>query len=172
MRRRLTLPGIMMIGAASLVGCAKTPPDAPQNRRDTAAQISSASLFEADRFAGEWRVEASHTAGCRGADQTWARRDYGWDISGIDCTGPAPAALSARADLVGPGGRIMPSGGYGDEPLWVLWMDQDYRVAALGAPSGHHAVILARPGAARADLISAAREVLAFNGYAPEGLAK
>jgi len=47
----------------------------------------------------------------------------------------------------------------------VLWVDQDYRVAVLGTPSGRWAMIVARPGAARADLVAAARDVLAFNGY-------
>ena len=163
---------VAMVGLALLSACGRAPTD-PVNRRDPSAFISSASLFDPARFAGDWRVVGSHTAGCVGAKQHWERTATGWDLSGVDCTGPAPAALSARADLVGPGGRIMPSGGYGDEALWVLWMDQDYRVAALGAPSGHHAVILAREGAAqRADLIAAAREVLAFNGYAPSGLAQ
>jgi apolipoprotein D and lipocalin family protein len=156
----------------ALFGCTKSTPFEPVNRRDPKALISSASLFEPNKFAGSWRVAGSYTPGCLGAEQVWKQASGGWDISGIDCSGPAPAALSGHADLIGPGGRILPKGGYGDEPLWVLWIDQDYRVAVLGAPSGHHAVILTRPGMARGDLVRAAKEVLDFNGFSPNGLAR
>ena len=161
----------MVLGLV-VFGCAKPKPVEPVNRRDPAALISSASLFEARKFAGTWRVAGSYTPGCIGAEQVWTQAAGGWDISGVDCTGATPAALSGHADLVGPGGRILPQGGYGDEPLWVLWVDQDYRVAVLGAPSGHHAVNLTRPGMARGDLLRAAKEVMDFNGFSPDGLAK
>lgn len=156
----------------AVFACAKSGPSGPVNRRDPAAFISSASLFEADKFAGTWRVAGSYTTGCTGAEQVWAQTSDGWDISGIDCSGATPAALSGHAKLTGPGGRISPVGGYGDEPVWVLWVDQDYRVAVLGAPSGHYAMILTRPGMARGDLLNAAREVLDFNGFSPKGLAQ
>ena len=73
--------------------------------------------------------------------------------------------MQGRAALTGPGGRFAPDKGYRGTPVWVLWVDQDYRVAALGTPSGDWAVVLARPGMGRGDLLGAAREVLDFNGY-------
>ena len=60
---------------------------------------------------------------------------------------------------------MAPDKAYGREPIWVLWVDQDYRVAALGTPSGTWAAVLVRPGKGRGDLLTAAREVLDFNGY-------
>lgn len=149
---------------AVLAACAPAP-DAPP-RRDADTRISSAVLFDPARFAGRWRVATSHTPGCTGAVQDWAAvAGGGYALSGIDCTGPAPAALGGRAIVTGPGGRITPEAGFGRDPVWVLWVDEGYRIAALGTPSGAWAMILVREGAARADLIAAAREVLAFNGY-------
>jgi len=146
--------------AAALAACA------PQAvRRDPDIRIASVMAFDAMRFAGAWQVVASHTPGCAWADMGWAARADGWALSGTECTGAAPAPLAAEARLVGPGARIEAGGAFGGEPVWVLWVDQDYRVAVLGTPSGHWAMIVARPGAARADLIAAARDVLAFNGY-------
>ncbi|SIS65204.1 lipocalin/fatty acid-binding family protein [Phaeovulum vinaykumarii] len=139
--------------------------------RDPQARISSAVLFDPARFAGEWRVMAAPARACAGARQDWRWRDEDFALSGIDCTGPAPARLSGQALLVGPGARLVARGGYGGGPVWVLWVDQDYRVAALGTPEGGWAAVLARPEAARrADLIDAAREVLRFNGYDPQDL--
>lgn len=53
----------------------------------------------------------------------------------------------------------------GATPVWVLWMDGDGRVMALGTPSGEFGAILARDGLARSDLIAAATEILDWNGY-------
>ncbi|MBZ4021356.1 hypothetical protein CKO11_02625 [Rhodobacter sp. TJ_12] len=150
---------------ATLAGCAA--PKAPeQSLRAPGAMISSAALFDPARFAGDWVVAQSATPGCAGAKQHWqAQPKGGFSLSGIDCTGAVPAVLAGRATLTGPGGRLEPTQGYGRAPIFVLWVDQDYRVAALGTPSGAWGVILARPGMGRDDLIAAAREVLDFNGY-------
>ncbi len=147
--------------ALALAGCA---PPAPA-RRDPAVRIASVMAFDAARFAGRWQVAASHTAGCAGAEMDWAARPDGFALTGVDCTGAAPAPLAAAARVLGPGARIAAGRAFGGDPVWVLWVDQDYRVAVLGTPSGRWAMIVARPGAARADLVAAARDVLAFNGY-------
>lgn len=158
--------GAAALAAAVLAGC--TPKaSAPQpGLRDPAVMISSAALFDPARFGGGWRVVASATPGCGGARQDW-RWDGrgGYALSGIDCAGRQPAVLEGRAVLSGPGGRLTPSGGYGDAPIWVLWVDQDYRVAVLGTPGGQWALVLSRQSPARPDLMQAAREVLDFNGY-------
>ncbi|WP_286789544.1 lipocalin family protein, partial [Thioclava sp. UBA3469] len=54
---------------------------------------------------------------------------------------------------------------FGGEPIWVLWVDFDYRVAVLGTPSGRWGMILSRQTPPRPDLIKAARDVMDFNGY-------
>ncbi|MBW6505833.1 MAG: lipocalin family protein [Rhodobacteraceae bacterium] len=152
--------------ALALGACA---PAAPA-RRDPAVRIASVMAFDAAQFAGRWQVAQSHTPGCAGAAMDWALQGRGFALTGVDCTGVAPAPLASVARVTGPGARIDAGRGFGGDPVWVLWVDQDYRVAVLGTPSGRWAMIIARPGAARADLLAAARDVAAFNGYDPAGL--
>jgi len=49
--------------------------------------------------------------------------------------------------------------------LWVIWVDEGYRTAAIGEPDGGYAWILDRAATGGGDRISAAREILDFNGY-------
>jgi apolipoprotein D and lipocalin family protein len=150
-----------LIGVAALAGCA---PEPSTSLRDPKALISSASLFDSARFGGTWQVVASGMPGCSG-QQNWA-----WDgVGAYHVTGTA-CALSAqtvdeRVVLTGPGGRLAARTGFGGEPIFVMWVDQDYRIAALGTPSGRWGMILSRQSPARSDLLKAAREVLDFNGY-------
>ena len=48
--------------------------------------------------------------------------------------------------------------------LWVLWVDDGFRTAAIGHPSGGYGWIMER-GAHAADRRKAAREILAWAGY-------
>lgn len=131
-------------------------------------RMSSIALFDPARLAGAWQVVASGVPGCAGARQDWAPDGPGaYRLSGVDCAGARPATLAARLSVTGPGARMAASGqAFGGVPVWLLWADQDYRVAVLGSPGGDFGMILARPEhGARGDLIAAAREVLAFNGY-------
>lgn len=152
--------------ALVLAGCVAAPEEpAPQSIRNPKAMISSAALFDGESFGGDWRVAASAVPGCAGASQSWRWMGQGYALSGIDCAGRVPSVLKGRATLTGPGARLDAKGGFGDEPIWVLWVDQDYRVAVLGTPSGRWGMVLSRQMPARDDLMRAAREVLDFNGY-------
>lgn len=56
-------------------------------------------------------------------------------------------------------------------PIWVLWVDEGYRTMALGTPSGRFGMILERgAGPTPSDRNAAAREILAWNGYALQRL--
>lgn len=147
---------------ALLAACSRA--SAPISHRDADAPISSAVIFDAQRFGGAWRVAASTARGCAGAEQRWAFDGGGYALSGTSCAATKPARLKGRIDITGPGARFTGSG-FGGEPVWLLWVDQDYRVAALGTPSGAFGMILTRPEIARDDLMRAAREVMDFNGY-------
>ncbi|QPZ92354.1 lipocalin family protein [Thioclava electrotropha] len=148
--------------ALTLAGCA-TPPETASLRKP-GTLISSASLFDAERFGGEWHVVESGIPGCSGT-QNWA-----WDgkstyrLRGTNCA-ITPAAVDEKVTLTGPGGRLLAKGAFGGEPIWVLWVDFDYRVAVLGTPSGRWGMILSRQTPPRPDLIKAARDVMDFNGY-------
>jgi apolipoprotein D and lipocalin family protein len=90
-----------------------------------------------------------------------ARRPGRFRVSGSDCASGQARGYATEAALTGPGRITMGRG----ETLWILWVDADYRVAAVGTPSGAFGRILSRDPQPRPDLLRAAREVLEFNGY-------
>lgn len=153
-------------------------PGPRQGFRDPDAMIASAALFDPARFAGSWHVVADFPA--PGAARCGITRE-GWRavapgrfvVTGTACGARGPQAFAANAAVTGPGRIDLAAGGRADlgtEPLWVLWIDADYRVAAIGTPSGRFGMILSRQPSARGDLVTAAREVLDFNGYALDRL--
>ena len=52
-----------------------------------------------------------------------------------------------------------------DRRLWVLWIDEGFRTAVIGNPEGTFAWIVDRSQKGGTDRITAAREILDFNGY-------
>lgn len=169
LRRRFPVLAALGLG---LAGCAQPPAPGP-GLLARPGQMASLVLFDPARLAGEWEVLASGVPGCAGARQSWAfDGKAGFRLSGVACSGPVPRPLEAQLVLTGPGARLAAVGGgsgggaFGGAPVWLLWADADARIAVLGTPGGQFALILARPErSGRADLLAAAREVLAFNGY-------
>ncbi|MFC6637587.1 hypothetical protein [Sulfitobacter sediminilitoris] len=53
----------------------------------------------------------------------------------------------------------------GDETLVVMWIDEGFRTAAIGDADGRWAAILNRNRKAARDRITAATEILDFNGW-------
>ena len=47
----------------------------------------------------------------------------------------------------------------------MLWVDDDFRTAALGTPDGSLGWIIDRSATGGTDRIAAAREIMEFNGY-------
>lgn len=147
-----------------------------QAARDTGyrtgpGMIGSAALFEPARFAGDWQVVAAYgpEAACGRRAEEWRLAPQGFDISGTACAPGGLQDFAAPGRLVGPG-RVQRDLPTGAEEVWVLWVDSDYRIAAIGTPDGRFGRIMARPGQARDDLMTAARDVLTFNGYDRQGL--
>ncbi|MCC1491898.1 lipocalin family protein [Cognatishimia sp. F0-27] len=103
------------------------------------------------------------------SDVTLARLQGAWIVTegaGI----PLGTVQFSRDHVVVEGVRLpvaMTTGGrlrFGDEDLWVHWLDINNRTAAIGAPSGGRVWIMDRtgqPGERRA----AARKILAWYGY-------
>ncbi|MFM2355175.1 MAG: hypothetical protein RLZZ528_911 [Pseudomonadota bacterium] len=150
----------------ALAACAAPPPPAP-GLRDEAVTIASAALFDPARFADVWHVAAAYgpEAACGPLAETWVQTGAGsYDVTGTACGPNGARAFAGRAQVTGPG-RITREGLNGPEVLWVLWVDQDYRVAVIGTPDGRFGRILSRSPKVRPDLMAAAREVLDFNGY-------
>jgi len=83
-------------------------------------------------------------------------------IEGQLCLAGKPANVAGPLSPLGPGrfGLV----GVPD-PIWVLWADTDLRTVVLGTPSGRFGIILNRDATLPADRLTAAREVLDWNGY-------
>ena len=153
-----------------LAACA-APPSEP-SLRDEGASISSNAGFDAARFADVWHVVATYgaEARCGPLAETWVVTGPGsYRVTGTGCGPNGARAFATEARISGPG-RITRAGLAGPEELWVLWVDADYRIAVIGTPSGRFARVLSRSPGARGDLMQAARDVLRFNGYDPDGL--
>jgi apolipoprotein D and lipocalin family protein len=135
--------------------------------RDPAVPIYSAAVFDRNRFAAaDWQQVAAFLPGppetCSGTGLAFpepgnpARASYRLCLSGALREGAGAVAFEA-------GGRFALPGI--DEPLWVLWVDADYRTVLVGTPSGRLGFILNRGGPLSQDRLAAAREILDFNGY-------
>ena len=134
--------------------------------RNPSVPISSSTAFDPARFQGAWQVVAAFGADarCGTLDEDWRIGAGAFVVHGTRCGSAGRTGFQTEARLSGPG-RVLRDGPGGAEDIWFLWIDADYRVAAFGTPDGRFGGILARPGQARADLMTAAREVLDFNGY-------
>lgn len=148
-----------------MTACA-APPEQASGFRDRSAPFGSTSRFELNRFLGNWqRVAAFAPAGEAVLPQThlYRRASTGQiflDVTAVDGTGTrevfqltAPGRFQAQGDAAA------------DEALWLLWVDEGYRTAVLGTPSGSRAFVLDRSAAASPDRLRAAREILQWYGY-------
>lgn len=142
--------------------------------RDTDAAISSKAVFDAERYTGVWhevaRFPVPFEDGCEGVTAEYQMRDDGLlSVLNIcrDGSGAETSRISGTAEIVGPG-RLkvrFASVPFVAADYWVLWTDEDYRTAVVGAPNGRSGWILNRTPDIRADRLQAARDVMAFNGY-------
>lgn len=165
----------------ALAGCGggEMPHAASPATRDAAVMIGSAALFDPGRFAGRWYVVADAPPpgrpACRVTLEDWQATGPGrFTVTGNACTAQGPRRFEGRATVIGPGRIDLDSAtrdDLGGEPLWILWVDADYRMAAVGTPSGRFQILLSRSPVARPDLATAAGEVFSFNGY-PAGQLK
>ncbi|WP_101341277.1 lipocalin family protein [Cereibacter azotoformans] len=148
-----------------LAACASRAPEPPAvTFRNTAQPIWSNAVFEPARIAGEWREVAAFAppGACRPGGASIQPAAGGLEIRGRLCLGGRETALAGPLDVTGPG-RLLPAGG--TEPWWVLWVDTDYRTLAIGTPSGRFGFVLNRGGPLPPDRLTAAREILEWNGY-------
>jgi apolipoprotein D and lipocalin family protein len=141
---------------------------APSGYRAGDAAISSMAVLDPAQLSGEWVEVAGFFApgqGCALGDLRLSlRADGGLNAELAGCPGGSAAGIAGprRADRVAPG-RIAVAGLA--DPLWLLWVDGDYRTMVVGTPSGRIGAVLNRPGGVGADRLAAAREILDWNGY-------
>ena len=152
-----------------LAACSTEPPpvSAP-GYRDTGVMISSIVSFDPARFAGTWYEVASYPTPARqGCSDTQLRVTTAPEGLGLVESCRRDGAVSTvvgTARMTGPGRLEIQSGGT-SASYWVLWVDEGYRTVVLGTPSGRDGRILNRDPVIPADRLSAAREILDFNGY-------
>lgn len=142
--------------------------------RDTDVPISSKAVFEPERYTGLWyevaRYPVPFEAGCVGVTAEYGLRDDGL-LSVLNiCRNPdgtEKSRIAGTAEIVGPG-RLkvrFDSVPFVAADYWVLWTDEGYRTAVVGAPNGRSGWILNRDPVIPADRLNAARDVFQFNGY-------
>jgi len=145
--------------AVLLTGCVGRSPALPEGAfRPSGGQIYSSAVLDSSRLPGRWQQVASFGAkGCRagGVDiKSDGRAAFRLCLNGRDVKG------SGRLQPTGPG-RFAIAG----QEWWVLWADGDYRTLVIGTPSGGFGFVLNRGGVISADRMTAAREILDWNGY-------
>jgi len=145
-------------------------PRAPETYRNRGVEIYSNAVLDPARLAGEWRQVAAFgpaPGGCRPDGVRFGAPAGGaLPLQARLCLGGQPQAFAGQAVLTGPG-RLQPQGAAGaiGQPWWVLWADVDDRTLVIGTPSGGMGFILNRGGALPPDRLTAAREILEWNGY-------
>jgi apolipoprotein D and lipocalin family protein len=139
--------------------------------RDGAVPIASAALFDPARFAGTWhriaRTPSAAAPACAAPQEDWTADGTG-GFRILSRCGAAPSGPAVTARAAGPGRFALDDG----RSLWVLWVDEGYRTAVLGAPDGSEALILDRRPTIPADRWAAAQVMLDFNGFDPGRLVR
>lgn len=142
--------------------------------RDTDVQIASKALFEPEKYLGTWyeiaRFPVPFEAGCAGVTAEYGALPDGTISVFNTCRnldGSVRSTIAGTAEIVGPGRLAVtfPSVPFGAADYWVLWTDESYRTAVVGAPDGRSGWILNRDPTIPEDRLTAARQVLDFNGY-------
>jgi len=163
----------------AMAACSKPLPDEDvgglfEVYRDTNVPIASKALFEPEKYLGTWyeiaRYPVPFEAGCAGVTAEYGALPDG-RISVLNTCrnldGSVRSTIAGSAEVVGPG-RLkvqFPSVPFGAADYWVLWTDETYRTAVVGAPNGRSGWILNREPTIPEDRLKAAREVFDFNGY-------
>jgi apolipoprotein D and lipocalin family protein len=142
-----------LVLASCSVGVA--PPDDPSLIRNPTVPIGAIQRFDLQKFDGDWQVHSS-------AGGDWALSGFTVSQGGTQWRGPSGAAtIMPRATGIL---RLT----YADETqrdLWVIWTDPDHHTVAIGNPEGDFGFIATRTGRFRVDQVTAAAQVLDFNGY-------
>ena len=143
------------VAVLALAGC-MAPPE--PSYRDRAQPLSITTRVAPSLWHGDWYLRAA-TPGEREIAK------LGFDAGSIT---PNCAPACGAGWHVAPTGtnrwRLTDATGQTRE-LWLIWIDDSGRTAALGEPDGGYAWVLDRSAKGGLDRIQAAREILDFNGY-------
>ncbi|QFU08107.1 Outer membrane lipoprotein Blc precursor [Rhodobacteraceae bacterium THAF1] len=161
----------LLVAALTLTACSTESPLIPApSFRDTDVPIASKAVFDPARFAGRWYEIASYPtpfqSGCTDTQAVYTPTGDALAVRNTCIRDGKLSAIEGSAQVTGPGRLTVRLNGVPlAAPYWVLWVDEGYRTAVVGVPSGRAGWILNRDPSILADRLAAAREVLAFNGY-------
>lgn len=139
--------------------------------RNADTAITSMAVFDPERYAGLWYEVASFPvpfqAGCTNTQADYQVTGEGTlSVRNACFRDGALSVIEGTATVSGPGRlKVRLNGVPFPADYWVLWVDQDYRTAVVGTPSGRAGWVLNRDPMIPADRLAAAEEVLRFNGY-------
>ena len=160
-----------LFAVLALAACSTKSPLIPApSYRDTEVPISSKALFDAGKYAGRWYEIASYPtpfqSGCTDTQTVYTLAGDGLAVRNTCVKDGKPVSIKGFAQVTGPGRLTVRLDGVPlSAPYWVLWVDEGYRTAVVGVPSGRAGWILNRAPTIPPDRLSAARQVLEFNGY-------
>ncbi|SHL32159.1 apolipoprotein D and lipocalin family protein [Roseovarius litoreus] len=164
-----------MLACVMLTACAQPPGNGVY--RDTGQPLSVTTRSDASRLAGDWVVRSAtpDEAGLTHVTylgRTGADRGEAFALTRRVCDENARCELrrSTRAAMPLGMNRWRLAGDETPREIWVVWVDEGYRTAAIGTPDGSFGWILDRAATGGADRITAAREILEFNGYSAGAL--
>ena len=157
-----------------LTGCVPAPPVPVTGYRDRTVPIGTIALFDPAQFDGDWQVVARYAtpfeAGCVAARFQFDAGQVAYQCR--DADGAVRQTAIGTGAISGPGRYALaltsspdPSVTFPAPGFWVMWVDQTYRTAVIGALDGQAGWILNRDARIPADRLAAAREILDFNGY-------
>lgn len=164
------LTAILLLPLA-LASCARDSPPVPaESYRNADALIASIASFDPARFAGRWYEVASFPTpdrqGCTDTQTVYTPAAGGLSVVTTCLRDGRPERTEGRARVTGPGRIALQTDAAPlPEQYWILWVDEGYRTAVIGMPSGRGGWILNRDPSIPPDRLAAAREILDFNGY-------
>ena len=132
--------------------------------------IYSNAVLDLTTITGQWTQVAAFASdgrSCRPGGAEFTRGPSGLVVSARLCLNGTETAYRGPLAISGPG-RLTPAA-KAPAPLnrawWVLWADVDLRTLVIGTPDGSFGFILNRGGPLPPDRLTAARDILDWNGY-------
>ena len=156
-----------------LASCLAAPQqDAPSLLRNPTAPLSIISRGGAEAMQGDWHVRNASPAYANMRALTFhtgTTQQHRIEFQETRCSESAQCETLTDGWMATPlaQNRWQLSSEADDRrmEMWVIWIDDDFRTAAIGSPDSDMAFILDRKSEGGADRINAASDVLAFNGY-------
>ena len=158
--------------ALLLAACTSPPPLPTGGFRDRSVPLSVTTRGAAADLIGQWHVRSHFWGDGNIETLTFVENWQGAPAVEFFQTGcPASGDCDGMRDIwrsqaLGQNRfRLTSDNATGAIELWVIWIDEGFRTAALGTPDGSFGWIVDRAQTGGEDRIIAAREILEFNGY-------